>query len=493
MIRNLFVLSTVTVAWIATLWFGLRPDFTSWSWGRLFAAHAGPPLLFWSLWNSIAAYRERRRQRLATQKEAENAAVQAKALEAVRQQHADDLAKRRFHCETRWIDLRIKAAQPEALPDVDQPNVHIAASPAEPDAQDDEFSVSRQREEPSSIGGFAPQLYEALLALFDRCPATCTFPLYVVPARGLVGEDVLAGLRSIHREIVSAMEPEPIHPDGGLLVRYLPQGIGAGDAVLSAFESDPELPGLVVLAFDSPLANGRNRFSGEQRTGIPGQAVITMLFTAAGLNPHLVSCAAMPSATPADALTPYWQRQSNSPSRFKYLSNLAPVACDRLQQLPVLAQIRRAARHAVDPVTPVRTLDTANGLHCVLQEAKINAGLLTPPLLVDGVAVEPSELASTEYGWLVHNLGDGPQAATALSALGAAMTQQAIPLDLTAQASNTVAVFGDFGEAASIGILALSALHCAALHQAVLLAEFEETGGRTAAASVSFTIPAATA
>lgn len=493
MILNLFVLSGATVAWIAALWFGLRPDFASWPQGTLVAVHAGPPVLLWSAWRFIVGYRDKRGQRLAQQKDAEDAATQAQALDAARRQYADDLARRRFHCETRWIDLRIKAARPDTLPEVDQPNVRITASSAEPDAQDDEFGVSRQRDEPGSIGGFAPQLYEALLALYDHCPAACAFPLYVVPARGLVGEDVLAGLRHIHQAIVSAMEPEPMRADGGLLVRYLPEGTGAGDAVLSAFESDPELPGLVVLAFDSPLAHGRSSAADGQSTGTPGQALITMLFTAAGLNQHLASTAAAPSVAPVDALTPYWQRQSSSPARFKYLSNLAPAACDRLLQLPVLAQIRRAAHHGIGQATPSRLLDRVQGLQRALHDAKVNAGLLTPPLLVDGMAVKPDEVMTAEYGWLVHNLGDGSQAAAELSALGAAMTQHAIPLDLTAQTSNSVSILGDLGEAASIGMLALSALQCAALQQPILCAEFENVGERIGGAAVSFAMPAAKA
>jgi hypothetical protein len=488
MIVNFFFLIVAAVAWIAALWFGLRPNFAAWPQGTLIAVHAAPPVLLWSVWRLFSAFRVKRQQRLVQEKEAEQAALHAKTLATARRQHADDLATRRFHCETRWIDLRIKAARPAAMPALDLSNVRLALSPAEPDAQDDEFSVTRQADEPSAIGGFAPQLYEALLALYDQCPAASALPLYVVPPSGLIGEEVLTGLRQIHRELVAAMEPTPALADGGPIFRYLPHAASAGNAVLSVFESDPDLPGIVVLAFDSPLAFGPSA-GATGKASVPGQAVVALLFTAMGLNPRLASQAGAPNVDPTDALTPYWQRGPVASSRLKFLSNLSPAMCETLRQLPVLAQIRRAACRAAE--LAARPLDRTRTLQTVLQEARINAGLLTPPLIIDGAIADAPETVASEPGWLVHNLGGGPRAAGELAALGAAMAHHTIDLDLATQATSTPAVLGDLGAAADMSALALSALQCAAAHQPVLCAAFEDA--EAGAVAVLFATPAAEA
>lgn len=487
MIRSFLVLLASAVAWMAILWFVLQVDFTEWPIWSLIEVHIAPPLLIWGAWRLLMGYRVKQRARQAREDEAKSKAAREEQMAAARRLHEQELASRHFHCECRWVGLRIKAAQPGDFPEIDLPNARIEIQPAEPDAEDDEFGVLAYSEQDHAIGGFAPQLYELLLQLYDDCPAASLLPVYVVPPAQLALDEVLAGLHRVHGEITTAMEPRPILADGGPVIRCLPNGDSAANAVLSVFEADPELPGLVVLACDSPLAFKALAVP-DGAAGVPAQGMVALLLTTPNLSAALAPRSRGAQADPLDAMTPYWEKGLAGAVPLKYLSSASPAACRVLMELPVLAQIRRAAgRPAVES-----SLDGRHALPIQLERAEVNAGLTPLPFLSEaesaaGEVGDEDEQPPPTCGWLVHNAGGVGQAGARLAQLATALSHRGIHLELLDQGTNTATVVGDTGTANGVALLALASLRCATLEQPVLCAEFAGSN----AAAISFAVPAA--
>lgn len=488
-IRNLFILLIAALSWTATLWFAIAPNFTQWQLPALIATHALPPLLLWGSWWLIRRWRIKRREREKQAREAQEEAERQEKINAARLLHQQELAVRHFHCDCRMVVMQAKAVMPDALFDIDLPSVKLAVEPVEPD---EEQEFEEDSDPVSSIGGFAPLIYDALLQLYDDCPAACVLPIYVVSPAHMAGVDVFNGLQNMHRHIVAAMEPLPVMPEGSPWIRFLSQSGSVADAVLSVFEADPELPGMVVLAFDSPLAQtgaaGALPREQEKWQGKPGAGVFAMLLTAAGLTQMMAKNSSAMNREKPTAMTPYWEREPESAITVKFLPHASASARDKLMKLPVIAHIRRGASLSMQAPAQQRAQDLPRSLLTLLERARVNAGLLDQPFVQ--ADVQAAENASAEKkqaacGWLVHNAGGVECLGQRLAAIGEAMVYHRIDVDPIKQATNAVTVLGNMGAANGTAMLALSAMQSAMLKQPVLCTEFHRADSVTA----FFTVP----
>lgn len=474
---NLFILFTAVVAWIAILWFGIALDFTQWSAIVLIVMHVAPPLLAWGGWRLL-----RRWQREAQENERAAAGKRQDVMEAAHLRHEQERANRHVYCDCRAVVMQAKALAPEMLFDIDLPNAMLTLAPAEGDASD-EFEALEKADPASAIGGFASLIYETLLQLYDHCPAAIVLPIHVASPEHVALAQVETGLGRIRRKIVEAMEPVPMLPNDATFVRFLRCGDNMVNAVLSAFEDDPALPGAVILAFDSPLAQAQTTGSGatpqEKWDGLPSQGVIALLMTPAGLSP-------LPAQSKQDKEVYFGQPHADLRT-IKLLSEASRAAREQLMELPVMAQIRRSASLSLKSETPSRPPALHNTLITLLERAKAHAGWSDQPSIADGEAVDKpaaSDSATTdednaECGWLIHNAGSANCMGARLAAAATAMTYHKMNIDPLDKATDVAIVLGNFGKANGIGMLALSAMQSAMLKQAVLCTEFNQDASVT--------------
>jgi len=472
LLSNVLVLFVAAVAWIAILWFGIGLNFARWSAAALIAMHVVPPLLTWGGWRLLRQWRREDRE-----KEDEAATKRQASMEAAQLRHEQEHTIRRSHCECRAIVMRAKALAPETLFDIDLPNVVLQLAQPKGD-ESDVFEAMRKADPVLAVDGFAPLIYDTLQHLYDKCPASIALPIYVVASDQMDMAQMSAGLGRIRKEIAEAMEPVPTVPNDPAFIRPLRVDGNIADAVLSAFEDDSALPGAVILAFDSPLVQAQKTGSGatpqERWAGPPGQCVIALLMTPAGLSP-------LPVQSRQDE-----NRFSGRPSAeqlvIKLLAETYHAAREQLIELPVMAQIRRGTAFALKPEAPARPPALHNVLSTLLRRAKAHAGWPDQPSIADGEAVDEPAASDnaagaedkTDCGWLIHNAGSVGVMGARLAATATAMTHHKMNVDPLDNATNVAIVLGDFGKANSVGMLALSAMQSAMLKQPVLCTEFNQ-------------------
>ncbi|WP_426337296.1 hypothetical protein ACN9MY_10705 [Pseudoduganella sp. R-31] len=469
---NLFILFVAAVAWIAILWFGITLNFARWSAVVLIVMHVAPPLLAWGGWRLLRQWRSEDQE-----KEDEAAIKQQANMEAAQLRHEQECSSRRSHCECRAIVMQAKALAPETLFDIDLPNVVLQLAQPKGD-ESDVFEAMKKADPALAVDGFAPLIYDTLQHLYDKCPASIALPIYVVASDQIDMAQMSAGLGRIRKEIAEAMEPVSTVPNDPAFIRLLHVDGNIADAVLSVFENDSALPGAVILAFDSPLVQAQKTGSGatpqERWAGPPGQGVIALLMTPAGLSPLPVQSTQEENR--------YSGRPSAEQLAIKLLAEAYHAAREQLIELPVMAQIRRGTAIVLKPEAPARPPALHNALSTLLERAKAHAGWPDQPSIADGEAVgEPAASDSAnraedkaECGWLIHNAGSVSVMGARLAATATAMNHHKMNVDPLEKATNVAIVLGDFGKANGVGMLALSAMQSAMLKQPVMCTEFNQ-------------------
>lgn len=470
MLIKLMLLLMLTIAWLGTLWFGISPSLGRWSPAALITLHALPPLLLWGCGVWLHRYFLQRRAQAAIEQRAQSVAIQQAQLDATRKQHLDALAQRRLFCDCRWISLEAEPSRVGALPKMDLHNVRLAVRLQDPASNTDD-------DDPQALdfSRFAPPLYNALQRLYDQSPAAVVLPIYVCASRALSGEAVLAGIRTLYRQVGADMEPQPKLLENAV-IRFLNSAERIAEQLLASFEADPELPGVVILAFDAPLV--------AQDAPPSGQAVVAMLLTAHDLAQTLAGLPSQQEAPMLDLMSPHWERELDIGHNNRYLAQATPVAWRSLLELPVLGQLRRPAgvedrADAPPPRTAV--------LQSLLERAGVNAGLLPCPFPGDQEPESSDQLSIHSCGWLVHNAGEMGRAGARLAELSRAMSYHGITTEPIDEATNLAATLGDLGEANPAAALALALLQSAVLAKPVLLAEYVTAK----AVSLSFITPTA--
>lgn len=487
-LRGFVVLALLAAAWCAMLWFLIAPDFSEWSMPRLTLAHAGPPLLVWSGWRFWCRRRQQRKAAAAVRKEelAEQERLAARA--AVQEQNAAEWQRLRYGCDCRALAVAQLATvapdlDPLLLPENDACYVSVSAA--------DAIDVADVTDDP--LDHLRPAIGEALLALYERCPAASVFPVYVVPPAQAVGEQVVALVRQIRSGFQAGasglfLAGTPAAEAGGAVL-FLPPRDSVADGVIGLFENSPELPGAVVLAFDSPLwqaqrsddameAPADDGLSGRTRQ-LPGQGAFALLLTSSRL-PQML--AGMPRhRQPHDPMTPYWEKDATTAAAADCLSILADTALQGLLECAPVARIHRTAQATFDPGA-ARQLELARGIEALIERAQVHAGLVEPviPEKTGDQAAEDTErladAAAPGCGWLIHNAGNVASAGYRLASLGCALVRRGLDIDPIETATDIALHTGDLGQARGVAMLALTVARVADGPGGALCAEFCDDG-----------------
>ena len=480
MIRGFLVLVFIVLGWLAALWFLIVPDFSHWTLPQLAALHVAPPVVTWGGWMLWRRHRKQTAERV----EIECAAIeenerQAKR-EAARAQHETEIRHRSFACDCRALALvQLTVAGDDVLvPE----GAGIAFSSVETDALGDDEDAE------SLLEHLRPGIEEALETVYAACPAALSFPVYVAPPADAVGDEVFDCVRET-RARIAADFGGPVRSNSEMgRILFLPAGNSVADSVIGLFESDPELPGALVLAFDSPAWNEfRRREEGfgaddiddallrqqRQWLGQPGQGVVAMFLTQTQLSEMLR--AAPRFRGEYDAMTPYWEKTPAAASG-TLLASLSEDEREALQQAPVLARIHRAAAVQFDG-KPQRSMELTRTIEALVERAQINATLVELPFNGSGETTktagsnDSTDRAAT-CAWLIHNAGGVDCSGTRLAALGVGLLNRGIDVDPISEASNLTVRIGDLGQARSVAMLALTVARAASTQGAALCAEF---------------------
>lgn len=474
MIRAVLVLVVIVLGWLAALWFLIAPDFSQWAIPQLAALHLAPPVITWGGWMLWRRHRNKNAERIAAEREAVEERERQAKREAARAQHDNEIAHRTFACDCRALALvQLSAKDDEDLVPPAEGVLYTSVDPQEPDDVDESQTL---------LDFLRPGLEEALTSVYSSCPAALSFPVYVAPPADAVGDEVFTCVREIRARVAEDVG-SPARPQAEMgRILFLPSGTSIADCVIGLFESDPELPGAVVLAFDAPAWNEWRRIEdgGEiddpvlrqsrQWLGQPGQGVVAMFLTPTRL-------AEMLQAAPRfrgeyDAMTPYWEKTPAAASG-TLLAGLSEDERENLQQAPVLARIHRAAAVQFEG-KPMRSMELTRTIETLIERAQINAQLVDLPFESTGETAGSSDNASTPPGcaWLIHNAGGVDCSGTRLAALGVGLLNRGIDVDPISEASNLVVRIGDLGAARGVAMLALTVARAAGAHGPALCAEF---------------------
>jgi hypothetical protein len=253
--------------------------------------------------------------------------------------------------------------------------------------------------------------------------------------------------------------------------RFLPGSGMIGDRVLQALQQDPELPGVVVVAADAPLAlsdedgewgepepalQAHRRWHGE-----PGMAVVAMVF----LRDGLPMPREMVPEEGADPYQPYWEKEFSGPS-----AGWGAVPASRqasLAQLPLLAVL---AQSSSINLSQDRALQLARQLQPVLDNALVNAALLDYPFSPEEAKPENRQAAS--LAWLCHNSGQIDVGGVRLAAIATALSRHEVELHPIDEASNVVREWGDAGAATAMLLAATAVSHSARLQAPAVITQF---------------------
>lgn len=493
MLKGLLIFVAVAALWLALLWFGLAPDFSAWSNLALLAVHALPPLAVWLGWWLLRRRALTKQAAEVEQRERQARAERESALAAARDKHQNELRQRQFSCDCRVVTIAELAVKGEA-----------PVTPEEMPAVVVETQHEAPRAEPCDVlERLQPALENSLRNLYATCGAAAVFPVYVLPPAEASGEEVVRRVRAAHALLMHelALPVERAAEQPGVL--FLPAADGAANSVLALFETAPDLPGAVVLAFDSARSRvpatdeffdepDPERVRLEKQIGQPSEGVFALLVTHAALPSMLEAMAGTPedpgrNFPERDSLTPYWHRAMQPGGNLALLTRVGTDLRNELAALPVLARIHRAAFIQTEGKQS-RVLELTRAMQSLLERAQINAGLIEQPFSFDGANPEAVAENSTEpkCGWLVHNAGGVDYAGTRLAALGSALMYFDIDLNPIDMATNVVTRIGDLGRACPIGMLAITIAQAAAHKLPALCSEFYGQDG----IALSFAMPA---
>lgn len=502
MLLSLLILFISAATWIAILWLAIAPDFTKWSNLVTIALHALPPLTVWLTWVLVHRYKLKKKSEDKDLREQQAQAEREATREAARKKHEEAMRQRHFGCDCRFVAMRGLALSSKLpLPEIAADNIDIQSRPLEEALTSTASSIVDQ---------LAPSIRDALATLYDACGAAAAFPIFIQPPSDISGQEAVTLIRNTHKDIIEKSGLRGKLGSATPQILFLPSSGSTANRTIALFDSAPDLPGAVVLAFDSPLTRNLAHDSEEnidpalqkreQQAGKPSEGVITLLLT----NPDLHSILKVidgidESAAKHDSMTPFWDKTVTLEGHLAWLARINLELRNELTQLPVLGRIRRGVfRDAL--AQPAGVLDMTRTMQDLLEQAQINASLIELPFTQDDASPAKAETkaaeapppdspsSQTRCRWLVHNAGGVDHVGKRLGALGAAMHYFQIDLDLVHidMSTNIVTRIGDLGYATGLSQLAFGVAHAADTGSPTLCVEFTEHGG----IAFSFTTPA---
>jgi hypothetical protein len=439
--------------------------------GLALVVYVLPPFSLWAGWLMMRWRTSKLQQQEAERRTAEEASRCAAERTAARQRHEDELQQRRFHCDCRAIAISIAKTQNLPLADTLPPNADI-------NILDDcmprgAIFLLRLR----------PAIENVLRFVYSTSPAAILLPIYVVPPTDIPGNEVLELVHIIRAGIAESVETDAKH---AAPILFLPTATHACDGVLALFENAPDLPGAIVLAFDSPLARSfadeveseAQLYPQEYPNGFPNEGAVALLVTNTELARMLEAVSAFePASQDEDALTPFWERTSIPEGLSPLLVRIDRVLRTELGLLPVIGCIHRAS---VSTPKSERggILEMTRLLQSLLEQAQIDTGLIDKPFMLENADNAGTEVAQQwpRCARLVHNAGNAGTCGKRLAALGSAMLYFGIefsPVD-PESATNATTCLGDLGCASAIAQLVLGIAHAAHSAAPALCATFTD-------------------
>lgn len=476
---TLFV--ALVIVWALLLWFVIRLELPAHSFPVLLALHLLPPCLAYGLGWYVLVGRKKRQEKEALQRAKIEREEQARQEQLARARHIEELARRRVGADclavaiSGWLERGgAGAVSPGAA------GVTVLALDGEPEFPDEDGLG----EAPQAGRHLAPYLVEAMQSLYSSCPGAMAFPVLVQGPAELAADDCCALVREAlpkpgPKEAGDAVIPDS---DTGLdgqgssaspgrrvpspRVSVLPAGGTAlADILIQQFEQEPELPGLVVLAFDSPWCRWASRDEDDELSaaererrqwhGAPAQGVVAM----AVVNPRLselltvVEESLPKNGLLEDSYTTYWERGIELSPLLMPLAYLPIEARKGLSNGVPLATLHRSQGDDYQG-KPGRSNELGNAFRLSMERAMVNGGLLPWPY--GAVSADPSEKTCVvaECDWLVHNAGGIDCSGPRLAAVGLALHCFDINLNPIDEATNFPAKVGDLGQALPMALLA---------------------------------------
>lgn len=462
--RMLGLFGVSTVAWWGLLWLVLPQSWQRISPSAILLLHLGPPMLLSAgvkLWGYLKE--KRAKQAEAEQAAAADAEHQA-ARDAARERHLAELRERQAVVECRWLWACATPAEDEPFWLAEAPDGCLWSSVDKADACGDADDV---------LAALRPHVVEALSQLYAATPGAAWLPLLMEVVPGPSGIEQIAAVKEWQLEAMMAGQVDEDWPAPD--ARFL-AGAGTGtvaDRARQLLQQEPELPGVLVLGADAPLAlqgaddgdEGDTAAAERQRwLGKPGLAVAVLLMLREQL-PEPEQGVAVTVAEGADPYQPYWEKDF---SRSGGSWGLVPGRHQAgLAELPVLAQLGQSSSVALQQE---RALQLARQLQPVLDNALVNAALLDYPFSPEDAKPENDQAAS--LAWLAHNGGDINVGGVRLAAIASALSRHGVELHPVDEASNLAREWGDVGVAASAMLAAIAVSHSARLAAPAILTQF---------------------
>jgi len=443
----LLCIAIIAALWWAALWLVLPIEWLQGALPSFIAVHVVPPFLpvvVWWTGKRVWAWRKEKAKERAEKKEA---AEKEAAQEAAKAAHREALERRRAHVEFRAIWAEFGNT---------------------PKWADKEKEPCLFRDLPPEVlqgTGLEAALTFSLQLVFSAAFAKAKAAVWL-PVRLASNHPELLEItaQAWHRAVAeNKIEHSPEQPDYSLL-----PGEGAiQDRVIALFENDPNLPAVILVGMDSPLADSK---PSQVFNTKPDHAVAALLLSRPGLiAPNEAQITASQRREANDPMETYWEREQaysvgTSPQWGKVPIPLQPIF---LQNFPPIAVLHRASA-VRNPATKPSAL--TQQITKATQEALISAGLRELPFEEQKTEqAKPKESEFLDLGWIVHTANR-----EYLGPLISALRDVGCELDPIAEASNVLMEHGDVGEARSMLMLAESLIRAAQLQKPVLVAEFNE-------------------
>lgn len=456
-------LCSITGLWWAALWYVLPLDLRTLSAPALLGLHAGPPLLMEAAWFAFKRLRTSRAKKAKetaektgeTQKQAETEAARLAREEAMRHRHAH------AQCRALWLEI------------IKMPDWMASNTPEHCTLSEQSANEMRGNGSEAVLGGALQRVFEGI---FDNEPLVW-LPVYLIPGSDPNSDaQRLTWLKQEWQQAATAKVSGGEAPPPRL--GMLPGEGTVAARVITLFESDPELPALLLLGMDSPLADGAanepeaaEAADDSPKQAGPGHAVVVALLSRPGLAlPEDLKVAAVEERKEVSAYAPYWERGNVSVGRpvagwGGMPAKLLPVFLETLKPFATL--------HRSHP-----TLCPARGyLHALqrtIEDVLVDGGLRKMP--EDEKPAEAESPEPPDLGWLVHSAakGEAKDIADRYSRVTAGLAAAGCEIDVLEEVSHLDEEHGDVGAARGALIMAEALIRAAQLQKPVLAAEFGE-------------------
>ena len=469
MIKKLLLLLALLALWVALLWLVIGIDISKHGNLSLAAIHLLPPLTLWAGWLGWRAWRVRKQEAApADEAEAKRIALEQQRA-AGREKFDKDLAERRARVDIRWLQVRDLSKQENAE------SLAIATDDLQVALLDEEMA---EIVDETAAAWPSMQLTELFAALQTRCPAALTFPVYVLGPSDRALADLVETVRTARETAAAQMDVAWPQEIAWGAVLSLPQSIASSQALIDLCVTQPEMPGALVLTFESPLSRaplGEEEANPEIKQherwlGKPGQALVGLLLTAPTLPQVLAQLDERAPKGADDVMTPYWERAQLSPGMMSVLAPLPTAWRKTLADMPMIAQLRRPAWVDLE-----EKKHRTQNLSLLLEQAGVNAALIEPKFdaAADGEAEPPLTQKLGDSAWVVHNAGNLEVYGNRLASVSTAMSGAGIALTLMHESTNVVERAGDCGCATPYLMLALAAAKTAELKKPSLVTHFQ--------------------